>query len=297
AVESDERLAAWFKTFHENAVKAVNAAVDGQTEAAPRTPAELDREFLEIIRDGAEFDDFLGRAAQIYNNEFREGAIDEEEGAAMAAELELRDDMRRALTHGNWTSLFKNEGRISEEGHRKRLLGLIRKNPRDYRGLYARVMDVPELAVRPEDSQSAALMYELADSKREDIQGLSPEKLRELADQNEVDEFAEQLRTGKAKFVSEVEKRYIKQQDRQIKDLRETIDELTAANKEDMTYLNRIAGKEFMTAFDRAVKLKENVRRQSDKLERAVRRNSVDAGKAARFNCGPQCSRPFIVNR
>jgi hypothetical protein len=95
-------------------------------------------------------------------------------------------------------------------------LGLIRKNPRDYRGIYARVMDVPELAVSPEDSQAAALMYELADSRRENLDGLSPEKLRELADQNEEDEFAELLRTGKARFESEAEKRYVKRQDKQI---------------------------------------------------------------------------------
>jgi hypothetical protein len=89
----------------------------------------------------------------------------------MAAEMELRDDMRARLTHGNWTSLFRNGGRISEEGQRKRLLGLIRKNPRDYRGIYARVMEAPELAVSAEDAQAAALMYELADTKRENIQG------------------------------------------------------------------------------------------------------------------------------
>jgi hypothetical protein len=208
----------------------------------------------------------------------------------MAAEMELRDDMRARLTHGNWTSLFRNGGRISEEGQRKRLLGLIRKNPRDYRGIYARVMEAPELAVSAEDAQAAALMYELADTKRENIQGLSPEKLRALADQNEVDEFAEQLRTGKAKFISEAEKRYIKQQNKQIKDLRETIDDLKASAKEDMTYLNRIAGKEFMTVFDRALKLKENIRRQSDKLERAVTRGRADAGKAARALSGLQNS-------
>jgi hypothetical protein len=169
-------------------------------------------------------------------------------------------------------------------------LGLIRKNPRDYRGLYSRVMDIPELSVSAEDSQAAALMYELADIKRENLQGLSPEKLRELADQNEVDEFAELLRTGRAKFASEAEKRYVKQQDRQIKDLRETLADVEAANKEDMTYLNRIAGKEFMDAFDRAVKLKEGIRRQSDKLDRAIRRNTPDAAKAARALQGLQSS-------
>ena len=65
---------------------------------------------------------------------------------------------------------------------------------------------------------------------------------------------------------------------------------MEAANKEDMTYLNRIAGKEFMDTFDRAVRLKEGIRRQSDKLDRAIRRNTGDAAKAARALQGLQSS-------
>ena len=57
-----------------------------------------------------------------------------------------------------------------------------------------------------------------------------------------------------------------------------------------MTYLNRIAGKEFMDTFDRAVRLKEGIRRQSDKLDRAIRRNTGDAAKAARALQGLQSS-------
>jgi hypothetical protein len=40
---------------------------DGDSPAVLRTPAEVDREFLKIIRNEAEFDDFLERADQIYN--------------------------------------------------------------------------------------------------------------------------------------------------------------------------------------------------------------------------------------
>ncbi|MDR3160623.1 MAG: hypothetical protein LBU28_03310, partial [Spirochaetaceae bacterium] len=287
-LDSDERLNAWFKKFHEDAVKAIKSrdadpyAPDAEP-ATERTPAEADKEFLETIKDESTFEEFIDRAASIYNNQFLDGPMDEEEAASMEAEKDLQDDMTRVMAHASWTSLFKGGGNLSNETQAKRLLGLIRKNPRDYRGIYARVMGIPELEVSAEDSMAEQIKYDLADTRRDNIERLSPEKLRELADQNEVDEFAEQLRTGKAKFASDAEKRYIKQQDEEIKKLRENLDKEEGAHQENMNYLTRIVGRDFMAVFDRAVQIKENIRRQEDKLKRAIRRGEVDAVRTGRI--------------
>jgi hypothetical protein len=119
SLDSDESLDAWFRTFHQNAVKAVNSRTETDP-SAPRTQADAaasaDREFLDIIRDDRAFDEFTEEAARIYNDSFRDAALDEEEAASMDAERELQDDMRRTLTHANWTTLFKNGGKISTEG-------------------------------------------------------------------------------------------------------------------------------------------------------------------------------------
>jgi hypothetical protein len=59
----DEPINAWFKKFHEDAVKAVKSrdAVDpyapdwvtSNEQGAERTPAEADKEFLETIKDAS----------------------------------------------------------------------------------------------------------------------------------------------------------------------------------------------------------------------------------------------------
>ena len=52
----------------------------------------------------------------------------------MEAGRDLQDDMKRVMARANWVTLFKGGGKAATDAQRKRLLGLIRRNPRDYRG-------------------------------------------------------------------------------------------------------------------------------------------------------------------
>ncbi|MDR3130112.1 MAG: hypothetical protein LBU18_01040, partial [Treponema sp.] len=59
---SEEELDAWYKTFWENAVKAVDSSEQNQEGAIngdeKASPAELDREFLELTADPGGLENF-----------------------------------------------------------------------------------------------------------------------------------------------------------------------------------------------------------------------------------------------
>jgi hypothetical protein len=281
---------AWFKSFHENAVKAVNSTDTDGAGVKQGTPAVMDREFINLMEDVQAFDDFAEAAAAVYNDDLSGGALTEEDAAAREDAYALREEMGRVFAHTGWQALFKAGGRIASGTQRKQLVSLMRKNPRDYRAAYAQIMDAPDYAVAAEDMQAARLKYELGDRLKSDTEGLSPEKLRELAEMNEVDEFARLWRTGRVKFNNPGEKRYLKEQNAQIAALEKTIEAGQAQRKEEDQILGHIVGREFLETFDRAVKTKENIRRQSEKLDRALKRGEGDAARAARLLKGMNTS-------
>ncbi|MDR1428644.1 MAG: hypothetical protein LBI85_00005, partial [Spirochaetaceae bacterium] len=276
---SDEQIDAWFDEFVERAKQAVNAGEQGSEAAAGNglTPADVDREFNELIGEPGKLDEFVKMLADTHNHDYgRWQAVDEEDEAERGQQMEITDTLRRRLTHPTWQSIFKANGEMGPT-QRKQLLTLIRKAPRDYRAIYADVMEQPEFAVSAEGTAAAALKYRITDSRRQDLDSLSPEKLRQLAEQWDIEDFAEKVQTGKAQFNEPVEKAYIQQLQKQRKEVEQALKEVETDRKEDNEYLERIAGKQFMDTLDRAVKAREEITRNNEKLDRAIANNQKNA--------------------
>jgi hypothetical protein len=267
-------------------VKKAKTAVESsnQTEEADPlrgealSPAEKDRAFNELIGEKGKLDEFVKRLADTHNQDYSTWqAVDEEDAAERGRQMEITGTLHRKLAHPTWQSIFKAKGEMGNI-QRKQLLTLIRKAPRDYRALYADVMERPEFAVSAEDTTAAALKYRISDSRREDIDSLTPEKLRLLAEQLDIEAYAEKFRTGRALFNEPVEKAYIKQLQEQRAEVEQTLKEVEADRGEDNAYLERIAGKQFMDTFNRAVAAREELTRSNEKLDRAIASGKKNAG-------------------
>jgi hypothetical protein len=281
---SPEDIDAWIRAFWENARKATqsaeNAVAVNDTESL--TPAERDAEFIEIISEPATLDKFLEAVKQSNNEDYaRWQAEDEEDAAERDRQREISDKVRKAMTHPMWETFFIKKGEITD-GHKKRLLGLIRNYPREYRAIYAEVMNRPDLAVSAGDATAAILKHRIADSRKVNIDSLTPEKLSQLAEQLDLEEYAEKVRTGKAKYNDEIERKYIKQLEERRQEAEKALREAEADREGDNRFIEREAGKQFTATFERALKAREEMAAVNGKLDRAIKNRLKDAGRIAR---------------
>ncbi|MDR2942447.1 MAG: hypothetical protein LBV17_07650 [Treponema sp.] len=279
-----EEIDAWYKTFWEKARKAVKTGnTEEQSQETIRegkaTPAELDREFIEEIEEEGALEDFIKTVSAIYNEDYSNwGAIDEADAAERGRQAEISDNLRKELKHPDWQSALKSKGEISET-RRKQLLTLIERAPRDYRAIYAEVMEREDFAVSAEDRTAAILKHRITDSRRKDVDSLTPEKLRQLSEQLDIEEFAELVRTGRAKFNDPIEKAYIKQLKDETTQKEERLKEVTEDRDEDNQYIEKIAGKEFFDTFERATKAAAFITVNKEKLDKAIKTGEKDAAR------------------
>jgi len=281
---TDEQIDAWFEEFVQKAKQAVNTSEQIQETISKEkaTPAELDREFNEMISEPGVLEDFVEITVAMYNQDYSQwGAMDEEDAAERDRQSEISYELRRKLTHPTWQSIIKAQGKMGQT-QRKQLLTMIKNSPREYRAIYAGVMEREDMAVSAEDSTAAALKYRITDSRRQDVDSLTPEKLRQLAEQLDIDDFAEKVRSGRAQFNDPIEKSYIKQLQEKINQGEEKLKEVSTDRQEDNKYIERLAGKQFLQTFERAIKAHEDITRRNEKLDKAIKTGEKDAARIAR---------------
>jgi hypothetical protein len=280
---TDEQIDAWFEEFVRKSKQAANSReqAEGTTGTETATPAELDREFIELIGEPGELQNFVELLAATYNEDYGQWqAADEEDMANRDRWAEISDNLRRKFTHPTWQSIFKVAGRMGLT-QQKQVLTMIRYSPREYRAVYADIMERPDMAVSAEDSTAAALKHRITDSRREDVDSLTPEKMRQLAEQLDIEDFAKKVRTGHAQFDDPVERAYIKQLQDQSQKLENDLKEIDDDRQEDNNYIERLAGKEFNDAFERAIKAREQITRKHGELDRAIKEGRRSTSRIA----------------
>jgi hypothetical protein len=282
---SEEEKAVWYETFWQKSKKAVGSYNRDTAASQGRdlsTAAAADEEFLRLINEPGNLEDFAERAARLYSEDYGEWqAADETEAEFREQEEALSGQVRRKLAHPSWTTVFASRGKIGPT-QRKQLSTLIERSPREYRDIYSRIMDRPDLAVKPEDSQAEALKHRIKDSRREEVENLTPEKMRRLAADINREDFAEKVRTGRAKLDEPGEKEYIRDLENQVKEAREALDELKESQDEDNNFLEKRFTADIIKAHERLIEAKNSLDTVNAELERAVKQNSQKVEEIAR---------------
>jgi hypothetical protein len=279
---SDAALNAWYDEFVSKAKIAVESS--SQTEGAESmrqesvSPAEKDKSFIEMISETKARDDFFSMLKNYTSGE-RYGYTEEDIDSGRAEKL--HDLIQGKLKHPLWTMFFMAQGEI-KESHKKKLLGLIRKYPRDYRAIYSEVMERPEFAVSAEDTTAEILKHRISDSRRETVDTLSPEKLSQLSEQLDVEEYAETVRKGTAKLVDPREKKLVKSLDAQIVELETQLKKEEADRKEENEYLHRQVSSQFLKTFENVLAAAEELEEAKGEVDQAIKTGREDLGKIAR---------------
>ena len=252
--------AQWYQSFWETS-KGVQTeqekneeAVQAHSNKMTQVPAALDALFTTYIKSVPEMvDNFLHAVAEIDAIDLDSEEWQQAENAEDAAQREkidqLKDFIKITLSDYNWQTALKRVqgGHEISEGLRKRLIGEMTDSfkARDFRALYAEVMDDEQYAVAEEDSITAVLNKKLKKyhdivKPNDDISRWSPERRKQLAEQLQNREIAAKIRSGSLKLDDELDA-YIKSLNSQIKEKQKQFDELEAETKADY---QRIADKE-----------------------------------------------------
>ncbi len=198
-------------------------------------------------------DEFLKAVADIdainLDSEEWQQAESAEDAAQRDKIDQLKDFINITLSDYNWQTALKRVqgGHEIAEGLRKRLIGEMTDGfkVRDFRALYAEVMNEEQYAVSEEDSITATLNKKLRKyhdivKPGDDISRWSPERRKQLAEQLQNREIAAKIKNGSLKLDDELDA-YIKSLTNQIKEKQKQFDELEAETKADY---QRIADKE-----------------------------------------------------
>jgi GGDEF domain-containing protein len=177
---------------------ASRAAADS---VAPGSPDTQDALWLaEMQHKPAELDSFLRRINDILTTKNDFAPADATEQQDMENTERLKRRITTELRHGSWISNATRvaAGRELTEKARRTLISLMRGAARDYRALYADLMEDPTWSVALADTDAGKLAS-IADPKL-DYSEMSPEQRRKIADRIENAEIARKLKSGELTF-------------------------------------------------------------------------------------------------
>jgi hypothetical protein len=175
--------AEWYETVWHEARNLVSpAAEDAATvgkfdladDASPDAPEAWDAYFSAHIRKEGKLEGFLKAIDELVHFEAYQPA-DAEDQAFLEGRLDLQGRLQRELRHGSWVSNAARvaAGRPLTNRARATILTLMDKAIRDYRALYAEIMEDDQFAVALADTTGEILKTRIADAERtEDVDSL-----------------------------------------------------------------------------------------------------------------------------
>ena len=284
--------AQWYQTFYETAngitveQEANEKTVEEKTEREGLVPTAVDALFRTYLRNEPEMvDEFLAEVSRIdaidlAGEEWAQVA-DEEDAKERERIEKLKDFITVTLYDYNWKTAMnriQGGGEISE-GMRKRLLGEMTDSfkIRDFRALYAEVMEAEEYAVNEEDTTAAILAKKLSKYKNkydilkpnEDITRVSPERRKRIAEAISNQEIANKIRNGSLKMDDELYN-YIKGLGKQIKEEQKRYDELEAETKADYQRLADYDQRQLLKLHDELLQARSKMRKHDAGIERKI---------------------------
>ena len=288
-----EADAQWYQSFWETAhglqteQEKNEQAVQDKAAKEDATAPAMDALFVTYIRQNPEMlDDFLHEAARIDaidldSDEWR-NAADEADAAERDRIDQLKDAIAITMSDYNWQSAMRRVqggGEISE-GMRKRLMGEMTDTmkSRDFRALYAEVMEDAQYAVDEEDTTAAMLSKKLQKYQKryydivkpgEDISKMSPEKRKRIAEAMANRDIANKIRNGSLKLDDELDA-YIKSLDSQIKEKQKQFDELEKETKADYQRIADAEKRRLLKLHDELLVAKAKVTQKNSDTARKI---------------------------
>ena len=288
-----EADAQWYQSFWETAhglqteQEKNEQTVKEKYEKEGNLPSTLDALFAVNMKQNPELlDDFLHEVARIDEIDLDSDEWRNVEDDMQAAERDKIDTWKDAIaitmSDYNWQSAMRRiqgGGEISE-GMRKRLMGEVTDTAksRDFRALYAEIMEDPQYRVDEEDTTSAILSKKLQKYQKryydivkpgEDISKMSPEKRKRIAEQMANRDIANKIRNGSLKLDDELDA-YIKSLTAQIKEKQKQFDELEKETKADYQRIADAEKRRLLKLHDELLIAKSKVTQKNSDTARKI---------------------------
>lgn len=244
-----------------------NRIVDDNGPAERALPNDLDQIWIDdILTDNRMFDNFIELAATY--DKMNVG----EQYQYMESEEDY-NDMQRAerLQQAVWNVMSDRNfqyalnavaaGNPIPDGVKQRILTEMTDSvkARDFRGLYAELMNDDYFRVAPEQdfttqlkehyAQNPKRYYDLVKSENE-IDKMSPQQRKMLAAEMNNKDLAAKIRSGELEMSDEIHD-YIKSLDRQIADLEKQMDKLRSETEDDYRNLNNVEQKQLLNLHEK----------------------------------------------
>lgn len=236
------------------------------------TPERADEKFLAELSEPGVLEDFLAEADREVRQELWNPADAEEEAEIQAIQAR-QERIRNTLRHGSWLSNARRiaEGKELTPTTRQRLLTLAGNAPRDYRAIFAELMDREEYAVAEEDTTAAQMKKRYRLKGGDDIENKSPEQRRRIARELANEEVARRLESGEMPMGSELQG-YIDSLNREIRENKKLYEDLLKETQADYSRISGWEDRQLLSYHDKLMEAKEKAEEMTAEIRRKVER-------------------------
>ena len=278
-IDSEEAIDAWCEEIVRKSKQAVDSRLNSYQGAMLEndTPQDYDRDFLDSIHEEGELENFIETAAMTRN---AQNYTQEDDGLD-----EQRELIRTQLKDQDWQAAMNTvdqSGRLRKpltNRQREKLLTLIDRAPRDYRAIYAKIMDKPYLEVTNEQSTAEQMKLDMRedDPRREGLENTTPEKRRKIAADIRQENYARKVDDGTAQIDDPEHKEYLKRLRDKAAAAEAALEEMEAEIQDNNVHIERQILSEVENKFEEILKLREQINKTNDSIERALRVGERDA--------------------
>lgn len=236
------------------------------------TPEQADERFLSELADPGVLEDFLTEADRAERTEPWQPS-DEVEAAEVEAMAERRERVRRTMRHASWLTNARRvaDGRELTAETRKRLLTLAKNAPRDYRALFAELMDRPEYAVADGETSAAEIKGRYRLSGGGDLENKSPEQRRRIARELSDADVARRIESGEMRMDAELQG-YIDSLNREIRDARRRYEKLLKETEDDYARISEWEDRRLLELHDELTAARERADATTAEIRRKAER-------------------------
>ena len=197
-----------------------------EQEAQTNDALLLDAMFLTELKNDNMLEPFL-KAIAYFKKTDEWQPVDAEDNEELERFKRIKNRVEYEIRHA---SFITNATRVANgkpltKRAKEQILSLIEKNARDYRSLYADIMYKDEYAVKLADTNKGKVKIASPDI---DVDVMSPEQLKEIADKIEFEELAKKIKSGELLMDDELN-RYINMLDSQLKESNKKLKEAEKA--------------------------------------------------------------------